>query len=66
MQALWFLLDIVLGVVVAGVVLPLVMVALPDSLRGPNLIVYIAVACVVAVAVFRRLFVGTPGMGTKR
>ena len=66
MQVLWFLLDIVLGVVLAGVVAPLTLVALPDQVRGPNAVVFVAVGCIVVVSVFRRLVVGTPGLGEKR
>jgi len=66
MQVLWLLLDIVLGVVLAGIVVPLALVALPDPVRGPNVAVIVAITCIVVVSIFRRVVVGTPGLGEKR
>jgi hypothetical protein len=66
MQVLWLVVDVVLGVVLAGVIAPLALVALPDPVRGPNVLLIVAVSCIVAVSIFRRLVVGTPGLGEKR
>ncbi len=66
MQILWLLLDIVLGVVLAGVVTPLALAALPHPLRGPNVALIVAVTCIVVVSIFRRVVVGTPGLSDKR
>lgn len=66
MQVLWLLLDIVLGVVLAGVVAPLALYALPAPVRGPEVLMIVAVTCVVVVSIFRRVVVGTPGVGEKR
>jgi hypothetical protein len=66
MQLLWLLLDIVLGVLLAGLVAPVALVALPDPVRGPKVAVIVAVACIVVVSTFRRVVVGTPGLREKR
>jgi hypothetical protein len=66
MQVLWLVLDIVIGVVLAGVVAPIALVVLPDEVRGPNVLMIVAVTCVVVVSIFRRVVVGTPGLGAKR
>ncbi len=66
MQLLWLVLDIVLGVALAGIVAPLALFALPDPLRGPNVVLLVAVACIVVVSVLRRVVVGTPGLSEKR
>ncbi len=66
MQFLWLLIDLVVGLFVAGIVVPLVLAALPDPVRGPNVLLFVAVACIVIVTVFRRLVVGTPGVSPKR
>jgi len=66
MQFLWLLLDVVLGVLLAGVVAPLALMALPAPARGPGVLAGVAIACIVAVSIFRHVVVGTPGAGQKR
>ena len=66
MQVLWLLLDVVLGTVLAGLVAPLALAALPDPARGIPVVVIAAVACIVVVSAVRRLVVGTPGAGQNR
>ncbi len=61
MQVLWLLLDVVLGVVVAGVVAPLALMAMPAQAQGPSVLLIIGVTCIVFVSIFRRTVVGTPG-----
>jgi len=39
---------------------------LPDRVRGPNVAVIVAITCIVVVSIFRRVVVGTPGLGEKR
>lgn len=61
MQVLWLLLDLIIGVVIAGVVAPLALIALPEQAQGPSVLLIIAVTCIVFVSIFRRTVVGTPG-----
>ncbi len=61
MQVLWLLLDVVLGVVIAGVVAPLALMAMPAQAQGPPVLLVIGVTCIVFVSIFRRAVVGTPG-----
>jgi hypothetical protein len=58
MQVLWVLLDVVIGVLLAGVVAPLALVMLPAPARGNSVLLVVAAACIVVVSVFRRLAVG--------
>jgi len=66
MQVLWLLLDIVLGVLLAGLVAPLALAALPDPARGPSVVVIAGIACIVVVSILRRVVLGTPGAGQNR
>ena len=66
MQVVWLLLDLVLGVLVAGLVAPFVVTALPDPARGTPVLLVAAVACIVVVSVLRRVVVGTPGARDNR
>jgi hypothetical protein len=66
MQVLWLLLDVVLGVVLAGLLAPLALAALPDPVRGTPVLVIAGIACIVVVSIFRRVVVGTPGAGENR
>ncbi len=61
MQVVWLLLDVVIGVVIAGIVAPLAIMAMPSQAQGPSVLLAIGVACVVFVSIFRRTVVGTPG-----
>ena len=65
MQVLWLLIDVVLGVLLAGVVAPLALATLPDDVRGPGLLLTVAIACIVGVSLFRHVVVGRPGTGQK-
>jgi hypothetical protein len=65
MQVLSLLLDVVIGVLLAGVVAPLALAALPPEARGNSILLIVAVACIVLVAVLRRLVV-TPSRAGNR
>ncbi len=58
MQVLGLLLDVVIGVVLAGAVAPLALFALPADARGSSVLFIVAVGCIFVVAVVRRLVVG--------
>jgi len=58
MQVLWLLLDVVIGVLLAGVVAPLALVMLPAPARGNSVLLAVAVACILVVSLFRRIAVG--------
>ncbi len=66
MQIIWLLIDVVIGVVVAGAVAPFVLTALPERAIGPALLATVAVVCIVLVSLLRHAFVGTPGARAKR
>jgi hypothetical protein len=66
MQVVWLLLDVVMGVVLAGLVAPFVVAAVPDPVRGTPVLVMAAVACIVVVSILRRVVVGTPGARDNR
>ncbi len=60
-QAVWVLIDVAAGVLVAGLVAPAVMVLLPQAYRGPVTLAGLALAAVAAVGVLRRaLGLGRP------
>ncbi len=63
MQVLWLLLDVLLGVVLAGLVVPIAVATMPDAGRTRSGLLIIVVACIIAISVFRRLFVTMPGTG---
>jgi hypothetical protein len=65
MQLLWLVIDVIVGILLAGVVAPLALLSLPDQLRGPNVLIMASVTCVVVVSIFRRVLVGTPGLREK-
>jgi hypothetical protein len=66
MQVVWLLLDVVVGVVVAGLVAPFALAAVPAPVRGAPVLVVGAVACIVVVSILRRVVVGTPGARDNR
>ncbi len=57
MQILELLLDVVIGILLAGVIAPLVLFTLPDQARSSSVLLIVAVACIVVAALLRRLFV---------
>jgi uncharacterized membrane protein YfcA len=57
MQVLALLLDVVIGIVLAGAIAPLALAVLPAPARGSSVLLVIAVACIVVVSLFRRLVV---------
>ncbi len=61
MQLLLLLLDVVLGVVLAGLVVPILVAARPEVVRGRTGFLLVVVACIVAISAFRHLFVTTSG-----
>ncbi len=61
MEVLWLVIDLVVGLVVAGIVAPFALFTLPDAVRGPKLLFTIAAVCVIVASILRRLVVGTPG-----
>ncbi len=66
MQILWLVIDIVVGVIVAGAVAPFAIAALPDARNGAAFLAAVAVACIVIVSLLRHAFIGTPGATAKR
>ena len=66
MQILWFVIDVAIGLVVAGVVAPFALTATPEGVSGPALLVAVAVASIVVVSLLRHVFVGTPGAKARR
>ena len=66
MQILWLLLDVVIGVLVAGAVAPLALAVLPAPVRGNSVLLVVAVACIVVVAVFRRVVIGPSRTGDSK
>jgi hypothetical protein len=54
-QFLWFLFDVVLGILLTGVVGPLVVPQLPERLRGAPALWVLAVTSVAMVALGRRV-----------
>ncbi len=66
MQLVWLVVDVVVGAVVAGVVAPFAMAALPEGKNGGAVLAGVAVACIVVVSLLRHAFVGTPGAAAKR
>ena len=59
MQILWLVVDVVIGIVVAGAVAPLALAALPGQARGPTVLAIVAIACILVVSLVRRTAVGT-------
>lgn len=57
MQVLGLLLDVVIGIVLAGAIAPLALAALPQPVRGSSVLLVVAVACIVVVSLFRRIVV---------
>ncbi len=66
MRILWLLVDVIIGVVLAGLLAPLAVAALPRRFAGPALLATVAVACIVLVSLLRHTFAGTPGARAKR
>jgi hypothetical protein len=54
-DALWFLVEVLLGLLLAGGVAPLVLMVLPAAFRGTGVLALVAVTCVLAVIGLRRL-----------
>jgi hypothetical protein len=65
MQILWLAIDVVVGVVVAGVLAPFAIAARPALAHGVTLLVIVAVACIVVVSLLRHAVLGTPGSGKR-
>jgi hypothetical protein len=61
-QFLWFLFDVVLGILLTGVVGPLIVPQLPERLRGAPALWVLAVTSVVTIALGRRVL----GIGAVR
>ncbi len=61
----WLVLDVVLGLLLAGLVAPFALAALPEQVRGPGVLALAAVTCIVVVSIFRRFVVRTPGVDEK-
>ncbi len=61
MAVVWLVIDLVVGLLLAGIVAPLAVFTLPDAVRGPKLLLAVGGLCVVVVSILRRLVVGTPG-----
>ena len=55
MQVLGLLLDVVIGILLAGVIAPLVLFALPEPERGSSVLLIVAVGCIIVAALLRRL-----------
>ncbi len=66
MQIIWLLIDVVIGVVLAGLAAPFALTALPERTAGPALLATVVVVCIVLVSLLRHAFVGTPGARTRR
>lgn len=61
-EFLWLIFDVALGVLLAGLVMPLTLALIPDSLRGTRAVIVVAVLSVAVVSVLRRL----TGAGSSR
>jgi hypothetical protein len=61
-QFLWFLFDVVLGILLTGMVGPLIVPQLPERLRGAPALWVLAATSVVMVALGRRVL----GIGAAR
>ncbi len=55
---LWLVLDVVLGLVLAGIVLPLTVVLVPPGLRGRGLAMVASLAAIALASLLRRRVVG--------
>jgi len=59
MHILWYLVDAVIGIVLAGAVAPLALALLPPEARGAWVLGGIAVGCVLAVSLVRQFAIDT-------
>ncbi len=66
MQVLGLLLDVVIGILLAGVIAPLVLFALPEPARGRSVLLIVAVVCIIVAALLRRLVLRPSETGDTR
>jgi hypothetical protein len=57
MTVLWLLLDLVVGVLLAGAVAPLALALMPSESRGSWVLITAAIVCVIAFSIVRRCLV---------
>ena len=66
MEILWLLIDVVAGLVVAGLVAPFALRVLPGPAHGPATLLVVGGACIVVVSLLRHVLLGTPGGAERR